>query len=243
MTQDTTNASDERTDVETSEEEDASQDEQSLTDRVRERLPGGGDSDEDDEGGEDDQELTKKLRLVIKLAQDVAVPRSVAYNQWTQLEDFPQFMKGVQAVDLDDDVDPGNITNSNWTVKIGITRRQFSAEVTEAVPDERIAWKATGGCEHKGVVSFATLDDNDALTRVQVEMEYIPGDFIEKIGNIFLAARRKARKDLRLFKHYMELQAEETGAWREEITRDGEDEEPEEEEDVDDEEEAAASSA
>ena len=160
---------------------------------------------------------TKKLRLIIKIYQDVAVPRTVAYNQWTQLEDFPEFMKGVQSVELSGEgAEEGDITESSWTVKIGITTRQFKAEVIEAVPDERIAWKSTGGPEHAGVVSFHSLDDN--LTRVQVEMEYIPSDFIEKIGNIFLAARRKALKDLRLYKHYMELQGEETGSWRGEIT-------------------------
>lgn len=168
---------------------------------------------------------SKKLRLHIKLAQDVGVPRSVAYNQWTQLEDLPQFMKGVESVEIEgDEEDPGNITNSNWTVKIGFSRRQFSAEVTEAVPDERIAWESTEGPQHEGVVSFATLDDeHDNLTRVQVQMLYVPSGFVEKVGNIFLAARRKARKDLRLYKHHMELTGEETGAWRGEITPDEED--------------------
>lgn len=172
-------------------------------------IPGlGGGGGGDGEGGGDG--YTKKLRLVIKLAQDVGVPRSVAYNQWTQYEDFPDFMKGVVSVDPEDEV------TQKWTVKIGPSRRQFTGEVEEQVPDERIQWKGSEGAEHSGVVTFHELDDN--LTRVQVEMEYFANGFIEKIGNIFLAARRKARKDLRLFKHYMEFENEETGAWRGEIS-------------------------
>jgi uncharacterized membrane protein len=160
--------------------------------------------------GGGDGKYTKKLRLVTKLAQDVAVPRRVAYNQWTQYEDFPDFMKGVISVEPEDEL------TQKWTVKIGPSKRTFTGEVQEQVPDERIEWKGTDGTQHYGVVTFHELDEN--LTRVQIEMEYYPQGFIEKVGNIFLAARRKARKDLRLFKHYMELENEETGSWRGEIS-------------------------
>jgi hypothetical protein len=69
-------------------------------------------------------------------------------------------------------------------------------------------------------VTFHTLDDN--LTRVHVEMEYFPKGVIEKTGNVFLSARRRARKDLRLFKHFIEMRNEETGEWRGEISKDSE---------------------
>ena len=163
------------------------------------------------EGG--DGGYTKKMRPIIKEAQDVAVARTVAYNQWTQLEDLPSIMKAVESVEQDDEI------TSNWTVKIGPSRRQFKAEITEQVPDELIAWKSTGGAEHFGAVSFHEIDR--LLCRIQLEMEYHPNGFIEKFGNLFLAPRKRARRELRLFKHYMELERQETGAWRGEI-REGE---------------------
>lgn len=185
---------------------------------VAEMLPGGG-------GGErsGDGESLKKLRLIIKEAIDVGVPLETAYNQWTQFGDLPSIMGGPQNVEQESDEE------TRWTVKIGPSRRRWNARILEQVPDERIVWESTEGAEHRGVVTFHSLDTT--LTRVHVEMEYFPHGAIEKIGNVFLAARRRTRKDLRLFKHYLELAGSETGAWRGEIHEDGEspEEEPEEE--------------
>lgn len=172
------------------------------------------------DGGGGEGENLKKLRLIIKESIDVAVPRSVAYNQWTQFEELSSILKGVGNVTQEDD------DVLNWSVKIGPSRRQWRARITEQTPDERIVWESADGTENRGVITFHSLDSN--LTRVQVEMEYFPRGPIEKIGNIFLAARRRVRKDLRLFKHYMELAGEETGAWRGEIAKD---EEPEDRDD------------
>ena len=163
-------------------------------------------------GGDDregDDQYTKKMRPIIKEHQDIGVPRSVAYNQWTQLEELPALLKAVESVEQSDEV------TSTWTAKIGPVRREWTAEITEQVPDQRIAWRATGGADNFGVMTFHMLDD--ALTRVQVEMEYHPNGLVEKIGSLFLAPRKRARKELRLFKHYIELEGEETGAWRGEI--------------------------
>lgn len=163
----------------------------------------------DGDGGRDN--LTK-LRLIIKESVDVAVPRHTAYNQWTQFEDLPSILKGVDSVDQDEEDDV-----VQWTAKVGPSRRRWTAEIDEQIPDERIVWHSTDGAEHRGAVTFHKLDSN--LTRVQVEMEYYPQGFVEKVGNIFLSARRRVRKDLRLFKHYMELANEETGSWRGEISK------------------------
>jgi hypothetical protein len=48
-------------------------------------------------------------------------------------------------------------------------------------------------------------------------MEYHPSGAVEQIGNLFLAPRKRTRRALKLFKHYMELEAETTGSWRGEI--------------------------
>ena len=180
---------------------------------------GQGDNDkqdkEDKKDGGGDTHL-KKLRLIIKESIDVGVPLETAYNQWTQFTDLPSIMKGPQTVDQEED----DVTR--WVAKIGPSRRNWTAEILEQIPDERIVWESTDGTENRGAVTFHELDRN--LTRVQVEMEYFPHGFVEKVGNIFLAARRRTRKDLRLFKHFLELAGSETGAWRGEIAGGDQDE-------------------
>lgn len=165
-------------------------------------------------GSDDGGRNTMKLRMIIRETIEVGVPKTVAYNQWTQFAELPSIVKGVEAVDQEED----DIVE--WTAKIGPSRRTWKAEITEQVPDERIAWRSKEGPENRGVVSFHELDGN--LTLVAVEMEYFPSGLVEKTGNIFLVARRRVRKDLRLFKHYIELAGEETGSWRGEISKDDE---------------------
>jgi hypothetical protein len=128
-------------------------------------------------------------------------------------------MGGVVNVDQEED------DETNWKGKVGFTKREWKAKILEQIPDERIVWETKGGADHRGTVNFHHLDDN--LTRVHVEMEYFPKGVIEKTGNVFLAARRRVRKDLRLFKHFIELRNEETGAWRGEISQDAEEAEGE----------------
>jgi uncharacterized membrane protein len=147
-----------------------------------------------------------KLSHLIEEHTDIAVARTVAYNQWTQLEMFPSIVKGVEEVEQEED------DQAEWTGKIGPSRRHWQARIVEQVPDERIVWKSEGGAQVQGVVTFHSLDKE--LTRVLVQMEYHPEGPIETIGNLLRIQRRRVRRDLRLFKHYLELRHEETGAWR-----------------------------
>jgi hypothetical protein len=147
-----------------------------------------------------------KLSHLIEQHTDVAVPRHVAYDQWTQFETFPGSMKGVETVHQRDN------EKLEWTSKIGPSRRRWQAEIIEQVPDERIRWKSTGGAKHQGVVTFHALDDE--LTRILVQMEYDPTGLFEHTANHLRVQRRRAKRDLRLYKHFIELRGEETGAWR-----------------------------
>ena len=80
---------------------------------------------------------------------DVDVPVRIAYDQWTQFESFPQFMDGVESITQLDD------THMRWVTSVGGFEREFDAEITEQHPDERVAWRSTGGdTEHAGVVTF-----------------------------------------------------------------------------------------
>jgi uncharacterized membrane protein len=147
---------------------------------------------------------------------DVGVPVSTAYNQWTQYHDFGGFMKGVEGVD-DHEEDE---TKSNWHLKIGPSRRTWQATTTEQIPDRRIVWESQGAKgSTKGVVTFHPLADD--LTRVIVAMEYTAAGLFEKTGNMMRLQLRRVRLDLREYKKFITMQAQETGEWRGEI-RDGE---------------------
>ena len=144
----------------------------------------------------------------------VGVPVDVAYDQWTQFQEFASFMKGVESVDQTDEV------GSNWRVKVFKSRRNMKGTVTEQIPDRKIAWTTDGAKgTTKGVVTFHPLADD--LTQILLVMEYYPQGLFEKTGNIWRAQGRRARLDLKHFRRFIMMRGEATGSWRGEI-RDGE---------------------
>jgi uncharacterized membrane protein len=150
----------------------------------------------------------------IEEAIDIGLPVDVVYDQWTQLAEFPKFMKGVENVDQEDEIE------STWRIKVAFSRRSWKARTTEQIPDRRIVWTSEGAKGYtQGTVTFHALADD--LTRVLLSMEYYPSGFFEKTGNIWRAGGRRARLDLKHFRRFISLSGEATGSWRGEI-RDGE---------------------
>ncbi|WP_225849726.1 SRPBCC family protein [Streptomyces sp. HPF1205] len=151
---------------------------------------------------------------VILESVDIGVPVREAYDQWTQFQEFSGFAKGVRGVSTSDD------TTSDWKFKIFWSSRSWRAQVTEQVPDRRIAWTAEGAKGTAGgVVTFHPLGEN--LTRVLLLIEYHPKGLFEKTGNIWRAQGRRARLDLKHFARFVTVRGEATGGWRGEI-QDGE---------------------
>lgn len=142
---------------------------------------------------------------------DIEAPISSVYNQWTQFEDFPAFMNGVDHVDQRTD---GLL---HWQVSIGGVEREFDARITERQPDERIAWQSTNGPEQSGVVTFHRLDDD--RTRVRLQLEWSPEGFAEAIGSALQLDDAQIARDLGEFKRLIESNEFETGAWRGTIER------------------------
>ncbi len=141
---------------------------------------------------------------------DIESPVRTVYNQWTQFEDYPAFMSGVQQVrQLADD-------KLYWDVKVGGAERGFEARITEQIPDERIAWTSTSGPNHAGVVTFHRLDDD--RTRVRLQLEWEPEGFVETVGAALQIDDAQVARDLHQFAHLMETNGFATGAWRGEIT-------------------------
>jgi uncharacterized membrane protein len=137
---------------------------------------------------------------------DVEVPVTEAYNQWTQFEEFPHFMEGVESVEqLDDET-------LRWRAEIGGVRKQWTARITEQIPDKRIAWTSTEGARNAGVVTFHTITDSSC--RVTLQLDYEPEGVVENLGDKLGAISRRAEGDLERFKEFIESRGRATGGFR-----------------------------
>jgi uncharacterized membrane protein len=148
---------------------------------------------------------------VIEESIEVDVPITTAYNQWTQFEEFPSFMEGVEQVSQKDD------KRLHWVAEIAGVRREWDAEITEQHPDERIAWTATTGTKNAGVVTFHRLDADH--TRLMLQLEVEPDDTVAKIGDALGFVHRRAAGDLKRFKEMIEQRGSESGEWRGNVDR------------------------
>jgi uncharacterized membrane protein len=140
---------------------------------------------------------------------EVNVPVSTAYNQWTQFEEFPQFMEGVKKVTQLDD------KRLHWVAEIAGVEREWDAEIVDQVPDSQITWRATGGTRNDGVVTFRPAGANKTQVRLRLDIE--PEGFLENVGDKLGFISSRAGGDLERFKELMESRGVESGAWRGEI--------------------------
>jgi uncharacterized membrane protein len=146
-----------------------------------------------------------------KIEKDIVVdvPVSVAYNQWTQFESFPEFMEGVkEVVQLDE-------KRLRWHAEIAGKDTEWEAEITDQVPDRHIAWRSVTGAMNAGSVIFQPA--GDGKTKVALELTYEPSDPAEKVGDALGFLERHVSGDLDRFKKFVESRGAPTGAWRGEI--------------------------
>ena len=146
-------------------------------------------------------------------AIDVNVPLNTAYNQWTQFEEFPLFMDGVESVEQIDE------ETLYWHAEIAGVDQKWRAKITEQTPDQRVAWTSVEGAKNAGVVTFHHIDDD--TTRVMLQMDYNPEGFIENVGAALGIVERRIKGDLERFKTFIEQRGVATGAWRGEIEQPG----------------------
>jgi len=159
---------------------------------------------------------SKKLKLTnIVESIDVGVPVTLAYNQWTQYNDFPKFTKKVESADKNGNEDEEQ--KVNWKAQVFWSHRTWEATVVEQVPDERIIWRSKGQKGHvDGAVTFHELGPN--LTRILLVLEYHPQGMFERTGNLWRAQGRRARLELKHFRRHMMTQGvlhpEDIEGWR-----------------------------
>ncbi len=146
---------------------------------------------------------------VIDQTIDVKVPPHTAYNQWTQFEDFPRFMEGVEQVHQ------LNETTLEWRAKVAGVEKSWRARIVEQVPDQRITWVSTGGVRNDGTVSFSSLGPEQ--TRVNLLLEVEPEGPAEQAGTALGVLRNRVKGDLERFRDFIEARGTESGAWRGEV--------------------------
>ena len=142
----------------------------------------------------------------IEQSIEVNVPVRTAYDQWTQFEEFPQFMDGVESVSQLDD------THLRWVAEIGGKTQEWKAEITEQHPDERVAWRSVDGKANAGVVTFHRLEDQRC--KIMVQMDFEPEGVVEKVGSAIGADTRRVKGDLERFRDLIESRGAQSGAWR-----------------------------
>jgi uncharacterized membrane protein len=179
----------------------------SIKDKVSEAV--GGDKGEKGKG-------LKFTNIVEEL--DLPVPRAVAYQAWTQFEEFPSFMKKVENVEQQED------QTVEWKAQIFWSHRSWTAEIVDQVPNERIVWRSKGEKGHvDGAVTFHELTPD--LTRMLINLEYYPQGLFERTGNLWRAQGRRVRLELKFFRRYITsevlLRQDEVEGWAGEI-HDGE---------------------
>ena len=148
----------------------------------------------------------------IEQSIEVDVPVRTAYDQWTQFEEFPHFMEGVESITQITD------TRTHWVTKIAGVEREFDAEITEQTPDQRIAWTTLDEPKQAGVVTFHRLDDN--TTKVMLQLDFEPEGLVEKAGDALGIVRSRTKGDMERFKEFIEKRGVESGAWRGEVEQD-----------------------
>ena len=139
----------------------------------------------------------------------VDVPVHEAYDQWTQFEQFPAFMEGVESVVQRSD------RTLDWTAEIAGQRRSWTAEITDQTPDTRIAWRSTSGTDNAGAVLFEPLGPEQCQVTLRIDAE--PDGIVESVGDALGFLERRTKGDLERFKAFIEDRLVATGAWRGEI--------------------------
>jgi uncharacterized membrane protein len=159
-----------------------------------------------DPGAKAEPGVGKGRRMPIQQSMDVPVPVKTAYNEWTQFEDWPEFMHRLESVSQED---PAHVI---FKTKIWGKSKEFKAEIVEQRPDERIKWEATEGVTHSGVVPFHEIGPR--LTRIELNIDVQPGSLIEKGARGMRHIKRAVRADMHRFKAHVMMAEEESGSWR-----------------------------
>lgn len=158
--------------------------------------------------------LNPEMEVLMQIISEEAVvnaPLDQVYNQWTQFEEFPSFMKNVEEVRQLDD------RRLFWRANLLGEDVEWEAVIDQQIPNERIEWHAVDGRANRGLVRFEPWEAGQ--TKVSVEMQYELDGLAENVANAVGLVGRDLKGDLERFKDFIENREHETGAWRGRIAR------------------------
>lgn len=153
--------------------------------------------------------LLRNIMETIEKSIEVNAPVRAVYNQWTQFEEFPRFMDGIDQVQQLDNV------RLHWKATVAGKTKEWDAEIVEQTPDNIISWRSISGASNSGTVRFEVVSAN--TTRVFLTLNYEPESAAEKVGGALGVVSGKIEGDLKRFKEFIEERGTETGGWRGEI--------------------------
>jgi uncharacterized membrane protein len=139
----------------------------------------------------------------------VDVPVRKAYGQWTQFEEFPRFMDGVESVHQLDD------KRLHWRAKVAGKVKEWDAEIVEQTPDRVISWRSTSGARNDGTLTFT--EETPTCTRIDMRLDVEPEGAVENVGQWVGVVDRQIDADMHRFKEFIEGRGVPTGEWRGEI--------------------------
>ena len=134
------------------------------------------------------------MSTVIK-SIDVDVALSTAFEEWTRFEELPRWMLGVAEVRRLGD------RHLYWRAELSGTERQWELEITEIVPERKVAWTSCSGPRNHGAV---VLEPLPCGTRVTMQIHYDPLTFVGTVTDLLGLLSRWVDRSLRLFKELME---------------------------------------
>jgi uncharacterized membrane protein len=163
-----------------------------------------------------DHDLSSDMQREMETLEEsieVDAPLRATYDQWTQFEEFPRFMEGVESVTQVDD------SHVHWVASIAGRTKEWDAQITRQVPDEEIAWVGLGDPDNRGRVVFEPVltEDEHPRTKVTMMLDYEPDGVVEQLGDALGVVRRRVQGDMIRFKEFIEERGRETGGWRGEI--------------------------
>jgi uncharacterized protein (TIGR02271 family) len=143
---------------------------------------------------------------------EVNAPLRAVYNQWTQFEEFPLFMEGVEQVRQEGE------KRLFWKARIAGKVKEWEAEITNQISYERVAWESVDGSPNSGTVIFQSISPD--TTKITATIEYEPEGLLEKTGDALGIPSGRVQADLERFRTFMEDRGGETGGWRGQIRND-----------------------
>lgn len=139
----------------------------------------------------------------VEEAIEINVPVHAAYDQWTRVSQFPQFMEGVQEVRQIDDA------HLHWIGESEGRKMEWDTELTQQVPDQLLAWRTTSGGANEGAIRFEPLGSDRTRVKCELSCNSPAGGSGKPVEAATLA--QKLRDDMQRFKAMMENPGRESG--------------------------------